>query len=81
MSGLNGLDAADPAAEFLAREQETLAGLEDDLNLSSSSTLASGGGVGASSSSLPANGILDATFGEGLCQQLPACITRPSLSS
>jgi len=25
---------ADPAAEFLAREQETLAGLEDDLNLS-----------------------------------------------
>lgn len=30
---------ADPAAEFLAREQETLAGLvEDNLNLSTTST-------------------------------------------
>lgn len=29
---------SDPAAEFLAREQETLAGLEDDLNLSGART-------------------------------------------
>lgn len=32
-SGLNGsgLEEADPAAEFLAREQSNLAGLEDDI--------------------------------------------------
>ena len=33
---LNG--DADPAADFLAREQATLAGLEDDLNLSAAHT-------------------------------------------
>lgn len=38
---LNG-DASDPAAEFLAREQETLAGLEDELNLGPSDSRTNG---------------------------------------
>jgi len=48
---------ADPAAEFLAREQETLAGLvEDNLNLSTTSTIRTSDGedgYGSSDSSKP----------------------------
>lgn len=65
---------SDPTAEFLAREQATLAGLDDDLNLNTNTT--TNGTV--ESDEVPTNGIVDdSSLNSSIGTGRPTAVSMP----
>lgn len=84
----NATNDSDPAAEFLAREQATLAGLDDDLNLNTTAssndvtnvtttTTTTTNGTVESDDLIPTNGLVDETSINNTSTGRPTAVSMP----